>query len=76
VVGAEVVGAGAEGVLDRDEVLGLGDVLGLGGALVAGALMVAGGGVLGGGAYAGADLLGAAVVGDDDADEAGVEAGR
>ncbi len=73
-----MVGAGAGGVLYGDDVLvlGLGDVLGLGGALVAGGgvmaggVIVAGGGVLG--VYAGADL-GAAVVGDDDADEAGAE---
>jgi hypothetical protein len=36
VVGAEVVGAGAGGVLYGDDVLGLGDVAGLGGALVVG----------------------------------------
>ena len=36
VVGPEVVGAGAGGVLCGDDVLGLGDVAGLGGALVTG----------------------------------------
>jgi hypothetical protein len=48
VVGAEVVGAGAAGVLCGDDMLGLGDVLGRGGALVAGGgVMVASNGVLG-----------------------------
>ena len=74
-----MVGAGAAGVLCGDDVLGLGDALGLGGALIAGGgVMVAGGGVLGAGVYMGAapDVLGeAAVAGDDDAGEAGAEAG-
>jgi hypothetical protein len=71
-VGAEVVGAGAGGVLCGDDVLG--DVLGLDGALgaMAGGVMVAGG-ALGAGVYAGADR--AAVAGDDDTAEAGAEAG-
>jgi len=76
-VGAEVLGVGAGGVLYGDDVLGLGDVLGRGGALVVGGeVMAAGGGVLGACVSAGADLVGAAVVGDDDADKSGAEAGR
>jgi len=70
VVGAEVLGAGAGGVLCGDDVLGLGDVL-----VAGGGVMVAGGGVLGAGLYADLDVLGAAVVGDEDAGEAGAEAG-
>jgi hypothetical protein len=66
VVGAEVLGVGAGGVLCDDVLgLGLGDVLGLGlgGTLVADGVMVAGGGKLDADVYAGADLdVGAAVV--------------
>ncbi len=52
-----MVGAGAVGVLYGDDVLGLGDVLGLRAGIYAGADL---------------DMLGAAVVADDDdADEAG-----
>ena len=84
-MGAEVVGAGAGGVLYGADVLGLADVVGRGVALVAGVgAMVAGGvvlgagvfgaGVFGAGVYAGV-VCGVAAAGDDDADEAGVELG-
>jgi hypothetical protein len=64
---------GAGGVLGGDDVLGLGDVLGLADVLGDGAMV--GGGVLGSGMYADGVVLGVVVAGDDDAYEAGVEAG-